>query len=93
MTPKLPRIGQIVHFVLAKGARPGMHRPAIIVSCMAETMTVNLQVFCDGNGNKGDCLGNMFYWHTVSYDPAAVTQGTWHYPESETQSENVHKHD
>lgn len=63
-----------------------MHRPAVIVACDADTMTVSLQVFCDGNKEIGDQIGNMFYWKNAPHDPQAARHGTWHWPEEHAPS-------
>ncbi len=71
-----------------------MHRPAVVVSCDPQnTMTVNVQVWCDGNKELGDKLGNMFYRHTVTYDPNCTAHGTWHWPEDDVTMTETRRHD
>ena len=89
-----PSLGKTVIFVLPRGARPGFHRPAVIVAFEASTMTVNLQVFAEGNKTEGDHLGNIFSWKNSPYDPSGKILGSWHWPHQEpvqTDTETAHR--
>jgi hypothetical protein len=78
-------IGRIVHFVTEEGT----HKAAIVVA-VSGNESCNLQVFTDGNNEKGHYVVNdlarknevpSIAWVTsVSYseEPAART---WHWPE------------
>ena len=74
-----PTVGRIVHFVLHDGPHQGFHRPGIVVG--HNGMTVNLQVFSDGNSKLGDMLPNCQWRHSVPYDPEGKQSGSWHWPE------------
>jgi hypothetical protein len=90
---RAPSLGKTVIFVLPRGNRPGFHRPANVVAFDASKMTVNLQVFCDGNKTDGDVLGNLFWWKNAPYDPAGIVPGSWHWPHQEpiqTETETGH---
>lgn len=74
--------GRIVHYVLPGDyAKPGEHRPAIIVKVWnKETGSVNLQVFMDGtNDNLYD--GRLAIWTTSVVYSEEPKPGTWHWPE------------
>jgi|SRR5579885_1572803 len=86
--PRVPQIGDIVHYVLSKDSRnDGEHRPAIIVRTWGNTpkSAVQLQVFTDStNDFPHEHPGSAgIMWRTsVSYDEHA-SPGTWHYPEKD----------
>jgi hypothetical protein len=71
-----------VVYVMSDGARPGFHRAAIVVA--ANGMTVNVQVFTDGNKHEGDCRNNVFWRRNVPYDETGTKHGTWHWAEDVT---------
>ena len=74
-----PTVGRIVHYVLHDGPHQGFHRPALVVAHSG--MTVNVQVFTDGNKTHGDLMPNVFWRYNVAFDPDGKQVGTWHWPE------------
>lgn len=78
---RLPKLGETVHYCLpADNPWSGECRAAIVVRTFDDTMTVNLQVFADGEHDiKGKAL--TVFAQSVVYDSAGNTPNTWHWPE------------
>lgn len=82
---RVPRIGEVVHFVLSRGNNAGSHRPAIVVG-VRNAYTVDLQVFSNGTKGslpQGDGTPNVFWNPGCVQDEQGHTCGTWHFPEPE----------
>lgn len=85
MSEQIPSIGRVVHYVLNEGRNAGDHRPATIVRVWGDQpdSLVNLQVLTDSNAeaNSNDCLPQVLWKTSVSFDSTGEKPQTWHWPE------------
>lgn len=72
----MPRVGDIVNYVLPTGPNSGEIRPAIVVRVWNEH-SVNLQVFIDSS-NDGYAYSRSVVWVTNVPYSEDVVPGTWH---------------
>jgi hypothetical protein len=83
---RVPKLGDIVDYVLGEGQHPGEKRPAIIVRVWGDTPEsyVNLQVFTDGVNDFTTAHpgGSGILWRTsVARDDTGQAKNTWSFPE------------